>query len=101
MRILSFNTLRDFWTVHLETEASLKHWYRIASAAEWATPLEAVKSFPKAKTLNEERVRFEVAGGNYRMIVAFSFSLQIAFVKFIGTHAEYDAIDDVTTVSRF
>lgn len=101
MRVLSFNTLRAFWTVHPETEASLQHWYRLASAAEWKTPLDVVKSFPKAKGINDERVRFEVAGGNYRMIVAFSFSLQIAFVKFIGTHAEYDAIDDVKTVSRF
>lgn len=101
MRVLSFNTLRDFWTVHPETEASLKHWYRIASASEWKTPMDVIKSFSKAKVINDERVRFEVAGGNYRMIVAFSFSLQIAFVKFIGTHPEYDAIDDITTVSRF
>ena len=101
MRVLSFNTLRDFWTVHPETEASLKHWYRMASAAEWKTPMDVIKCFSKAKGINNQRVRFEVAGGNYRMIVAFHFSLQIAFVKFIGTHTEYDAIEDVTTVSRF
>jgi mRNA interferase HigB len=52
--------------------------------------------FPKAKTLNAERVRFEVAGGSYRLIVAFDFRRQIAYVKFIGTHAEYDAIDALT-----
>lgn len=58
------------------------------------------KSAPKAKVINGERVRFEIAGGNYRMIVAFDFRRQIAFVKFIGIHAEYDRID-AAQVSRF
>ena len=101
MRILSFNTLRDFWIKHPETEASLRHWYQIASGASWTTPSEVVLSFAKAKTVSADRVRFEVAGGNFRMIVAFHFKLQFAFVKFLGTHKEYDAIEDVTTVSRF
>lgn len=49
---------------------------------------------------NSERVRFEVAGGNYRLVAAFDFRRQIAFVKFIGTHAEYDR-SDALKVSRF
>jgi mRNA interferase HigB len=48
---------------------------------------------PNAKILNGERVRFEVVGGNFRMIVAFDFARHIAFIKFIGTHAEYDRVD--------
>jgi mRNA interferase HigB len=55
---------------------------------------------PGAKILNGERVRFEVAGGNFRMIVAFDFRRCIAFIKFIGSHAEYDRIDALT-VSQF
>lgn len=51
---------------------------------------------PNAKIFNGERVRFSVAGGNYRLIVAFDFAREIAFVKFIGTHAEYDRIDALT-----
>jgi mRNA interferase HigB len=58
------------------------------------------RAAPKAKVLNRERVRFEVAGGNYRLVAAFDFRRQIAFVKFVGTHAEYDAIDALT-VSMF
>lgn len=59
-------------------------------------------AFPKAKVLNAERVRFEIHGGNYRMIVAFDFAghRRIAYIKFIGTHAEYDAVDALS-VSRF
>jgi mRNA interferase HigB len=55
---------------------------------------------PKAKVLSRERARFEVAGGNYRLVVAFDFRRQIAFVKFIGTHSQYDSIDALT-VSQF
>jgi mRNA interferase HigB len=51
---------------------------------------------PNAKILNGERARFEIAGGNFRMIVALDFGRSIAFVKFIGTHAEYDRIDALT-----
>ena len=56
--------------------------------------------FSKAKALNGERVRFEVSGGDYRMIVAFDWRRLIAFVKFIGMHAEYDRIVALT-VSLF
>ncbi|WP_244466938.1 type II toxin-antitoxin system HigB family toxin [Devosia geojensis] len=58
------------------------------------------KSFSKAKVLNSERARFEVSGGNFRLIAAFDFKKQRVFLKFIGTHAEYDAID-AKTVSMF
>ena len=58
------------------------------------------RAVPKSKVLNRDRVRFEVAGGDYRLIAAFDFRRQIAFVKFVGTHAEYDAIDALT-VARF
>ena len=58
------------------------------------------RAAPNAKSLNGERVRFEIAGGNFRMIVAVDFGRSIAFVKFIGTHAEYDRIDALI-VSQF
>src|SRR3546814_9115400 len=56
--------------------------------------------FSKAKTVTAERVRFEVAGGDHIMIVAFHFRRGIAFIKFIGTHAEYDRIDAATEIGR-
>ena len=63
--------------------------------------MEDVRSAaPNAKVLNGERARFEVAGGNFRMIVAFDFGRGIAFIKFIGTHAEYDRADALT-ISQF
>ena len=62
--------------------------------------MDDIRRAPKSKVLNRDRARFEVAGGDYRLIAAFDFRRQIAFVKFIGTHAEYDAIDALT-VARF
>ena len=72
----------------------------LVKAAQWSSTDDVQKAAPKAKVLSRERVRFEVAGGNYRLVAAFDFRRQIAFVKFIGTHAEYDRID-ARTVSQF
>jgi mRNA interferase HigB len=66
----------------------------------WKTPYEVKTTFPEAEVINAERVRFEICGGNYRLIVSYKFPKGIAYVKFIGTHAEYDKVD-ATTVSLF
>jgi mRNA-degrading endonuclease HigB of HigAB toxin-antitoxin module len=73
---------------------------RVAELRAVRDEASADKAARKAKVLNRERVRFEVAGGNYRLVAAFDFRRQIAFVKFIGTHAEYNRIDALK-VSQF
>src|ERR1044072_4294754 len=100
MRIVSRNVLVTFWTRHPETKVPLERWLSLTKAAKCVSTDDVQGAAPKAKVLNRERVRFEVAGGNYRLIVAFDFRRQIAFVKFVGTHAEYDKIDALT-VSQF
>jgi mRNA interferase HigB len=100
MRVIARNVLVNFWSSHSEAKVSLERWHKLVRAAQWASTDEVQKAAPNAKVLNRERVRFEVAGGNYRLAAAFDFRRQIAFVKFIGTHAEYDRIDAVT-VSQF
>jgi mRNA interferase HigB len=100
MRVIARNTLVGFWGEHPETKVSLERWYRLVRAAYWASTAEVRKAAPNAKVLNRDRVRFEIAGGNYRLVAAFDFRRQIAFVKFIGTHAEYDRVD-VLTASQF
>jgi mRNA interferase HigB len=69
-------------------------------AAAWTSTDDVRRTVPKAKVLNRERVRFEIAGGNYRLIASFDFRRQIVFVKFLGTHAEYDDVDALN-VSQF
>jgi mRNA interferase HigB len=100
MRVIARNVLVSFLGKHPEAKVSLERWHTIVRAAQWTSTDEVQKAAPKAKVLNRERVRFEVAGGNYRLVAAFDFRRQIAFVKFIGTHAEYDRIDALT-VSQF
>src|ERR1700730_12444404 len=100
MRVIARNVLVSFWGRHPETKVSLERWYKLVRSAHWASTDEVQAAAPKAKVLNRERVRFEVAGGNYRLVVAFDFRRQIAFVKFIGSHAQYDKIDALT-VSQY
>ena len=100
MRVVARSVLIAFSDRHPQTRTSLERWYRLTKAAHWTSTDDVQMAVPKAKVLNRERIRFEVAGGNYRLIVAFDFRRQIAFVKFIGTHAEYDRVDALT-VSQF
>ena len=100
MRVIARNTLVGYWSAHPETKVALERWYKVIRAAHWMSTDDVMKAAPKCKALNSDRIRFEVAGGNYRMIVAFDFHRQAAFVKFIGTHAENDRVDALT-VSQF
>ena len=100
MRIISRKVLVDFAAIHPQAKPSLDHWERLTKKAAWQTIQDVTGTFSRSKGLNAERVRFEVQGGNYRLIVAFDFVRQAAFIKFIGTHAEYDAVDALT-VSQF
>jgi mRNA interferase HigB len=100
MRVIARNVLLAYGRVHPETTIPLERWYRLVKASNWSSMDDIRRAAPKSKVLNRDRVRFEVAGGNHRLIAAFDFRRQIVFVKFIGTHAEYDAIDALT-VARF
>ncbi|WP_282610993.1 type II toxin-antitoxin system HigB family toxin [Pelagibius sp. Alg239-R121] len=90
----------EFWEKHPETEQPLKAWYARTKAADWQNPQEVLSDFGTAKVVSKDRLRFKIHGNNYRMIVGFKFSAGIAFIKFIGTHKEYDQID-AGTVSQF
>jgi mRNA interferase HigB len=93
MRVIARNTLVGFWTTHQEAKIALERWYSLVKAAHWTSTDAVRRAAPKSKVLNRERVRFEVARGNCRLVAAFDFRRQVSFVKFIGTHAEYDRIN--------
>lgn len=100
MRLIARSVLLTYAEKHPETSVALDRWERLVRSANWASMDDVHRAVPKAKVLNRDRVRFEVAGGNYRLIAAFDFRRQIAFVKFIGTHAEYDGVD-AATVAKY
>jgi mRNA interferase HigB len=100
MRIVAWSVLASYAEKHPETVVPLHRWRALLKAARWKSMDDVRFAAPNAKILNGERARFEIAEGNFRMIVAFDFGKGIAFVKFIGTHAEYDRINALT-VSLF
>jgi mRNA interferase HigB len=96
VRIIKQSTLAKFAAANPKAKPALTRWVKLVRIAKWASMNEIQMTVPRAVVLNGERARFEVAGGNFRLIVSFSFKHQIAFIKFIGTHAEYDKIDALT-----
>lgn len=86
-------TLRDFWKRHPDAEQPLRAWYREAKAAVWATPHDVKAMYRSASIVGDSRIVFNIAGNNYRLVVRCNYSYQIAYVRFIGTHTEYDRID--------
>ncbi|RYB06140.1 type II toxin-antitoxin system HigB family toxin [Lichenibacterium ramalinae] len=100
MRIIAHANLSAFWAQHPDARASLERWTAVMKGGDCGTTAEVQALFSKAKVLDGQRVRFEVSGGDYRLIASFKFKNRIVFVKSIGTHAEYDRIDALA-VSQF
>ena len=96
MRVLAVSTLRAFWTRHPDAEQPLKAWYEEVTNAVWTQPADIKAQYRSASVLKNRRVVFNIKGNDYRLIVAVAYRLQIVYVKFVGTHKEYDAIDAET-----
>ena len=92
-RFFSKGILRDFWVVHPDSEQYLKTWFDTAKNANWKTPNEVKQAYANASILKDSRVVFNIKGNSYRLIVKFNFEKQWIFIKFIGTHNEYEKID--------
>ena len=93
MRIIAISTLRQFWEIHTDSEEPIKAWFQEARAAGWATPHEVKAMYRNASILGDNRIVFNIAGNKYRLIVKFNYPYRIGYVRFIGTHAEYDRIN--------
>jgi len=92
-RILAKSTLREFWTKHPDSEQYLKTWFETAMNSEWKSPNDIKRTYATASILKDGRIVFNIKGNSYRLIVRFNFAYQMAFIRFIGTHSEYDKID--------
>lgn len=93
MRVIAIKTLRDFWQIHPAAEQPLLAWYDEAKNANWQQPAEIKAQYASASILKNRRVAFNIKGNDYRLIVAVAYRLGVVYVKFIGTHKQYDAID--------
>ncbi|KIC92666.1 type II toxin-antitoxin system HigB family toxin [Flavihumibacter solisilvae] len=93
MRVIAKKVLRDFWERHSGCEQQLKAWYQEASDAIWKGPKDIKRDYPGASFLADNRVVFNIKGNRYRLIVRISYSYGMVWIRFIGTHADYDRID--------
>jgi|TARA_R100000365_G_C2747498_1_gene77475 mRNA interferase HigB len=93
VRIIAKRTLREFWEKHSDSEQQLKAWYREAEKSQWSNTHDLKRAYPNASILGENRVVFNIKGNHYRLIVKINFEFQLCWIRFIGTHAEYDKIN--------
>ena len=92
-RIIAKKTLRDYWEKHSDSEQYLKTWFETTKSSRWKNPNDVKKTYANASVLHDNRVVFNIKGNSYRLIVKFNYEREWAFIRFIGTHAEYDKID--------
>ena len=93
MRVIAKSTLRNYWTLNKDVEQALLSWYKVASKAKWANFNEVKHQFGTCKIVGNDRIVFKIKGNKYRLIVKISFENQLVWVRFIGTHSEYDLIN--------
>lgn len=98
MRIIAFRTLRDFFEEpeYTDSETSLKAWYHDAKVADWNSSNELKQQYKNASVVGDGRVVFNIKGGDYRLVVAIDYEFQVMFIRFIGTHKQYNKIDAKT-----
>ena len=96
MRIIALRTLREFWSRHPDAETPLRSWYALASRAKWQSPVDIKAAYRNASFVANDRVVFNIKGNDYRLIVAVRYSRQLMFIRFIGSHRDYDSVDAAT-----
>jgi len=92
-RIFSKSTLREFWETYPDSEQYLKTWFDTAMNSDWKTPNDVKQTYANASVLKNSRIVFNIKGNSYRLVVKFNFEKKWLFIRFIGTHAEYNMID--------
>ncbi len=85
--------LREFWLKHKDCKKQLQCWYEETSNSEWKSSHDIKREFPSASILGDSRIVFNIKGNQYRLIIKINFNYQMVWIRFIGTHAEYDKID--------
>jgi mRNA interferase HigB len=96
MRVISQAKLKAFFSAHPDAEQALKAWYDEARKASWATPQQIKDRYRSASFVGNNRVVFNVHGNRYRLVVAVAYQFGAVYIKFVGTHADYDEIDAAT-----
>lgn len=99
MRIIARRTLRQFIASreghkdHPALKAALDAWFAEVSKAAWTSTADVKRRYATASIVNADRIVFNIKGNDYRLVVAVDFEKMIVWIKWIGTHRDYDRID--------
>jgi len=93
MRVIAKRTLKIFWEKHNGCEQQLKSWYDETASATWGSTKDIKVNYPSASFLSDNRIVFNNKGNSYRLIVKVNYKYKIVWIRFIGTHAQYDKIN--------
>jgi mRNA interferase HigB len=96
MRVIALKHIRDFYVRHPQAAQALKAWSQEGRNASWKTPQDIKQRYSSASFLGRNRVVFNIKGNEYRLVAAIAYQFEAVYIKFIGTHAQYDAIDALT-----
>jgi len=97
MRIISRRILREFWEKHPDASIALQTWFHDVERAAWNTPTDIKTVYQNASFVANNRVEFNIKGNHYRLVVVVVYQQGVVYIRFVGTHEEYDRID-VTTI---
>lgn len=93
MRVIARSTLREFWTGKADAREPALAWYRHVRKATWRSPADVKRDLGTASILRDGRVVFNIGGNKYRIVALINYRYQVLYIRFIGTHAQYDRID--------
>jgi len=93
VRIISRKTLREFWEKHPDAQQSLQAWYFDVKHSRWKSPADIKSIYGNASFLADSRVVFNIKGNKYRVIAAVQYDFGVVYIRFVGTHKDYDKID--------
>lgn len=93
MRLIALSTLKDFWGNYPDAKQPLLAWHEHVKHADWQTPADVKADHASASILQDGRVVFNIAGNKYRLIVWINYPYRVVYVRFVGTHRQYDQID--------
>ncbi len=98
MHIIAVSTLKAFWEKYPDAEGPLRAWYSELKKADYRNPNEVIQDYPMADVVRNNRIVFNICHNKYRLIVTFRYRYKRVYIRFIGTHKEYDAIQDIANV---
>ena len=98
MRVIAKKAIVSFYTKHNDAETALEEWFEKTEKAKWENFAELKKTFNTADYVGNGRVVFNIKGNNYRLVALVLFKIKMVYIRFIGTHDEYDKINDIENI---